>query len=104
MKAKSRAQPLSESTDIAAYMLELGRAARAAARELARAGTDAKNRALHAMAAEIRSRAAGLMEANRIDVAQAKKAGRDGAFVDRLALDAAAVEQMAEGLEAIAAL
>jgi glutamate-5-semialdehyde dehydrogenase len=104
MRAKTRAQPLSESVDVAAYMLELGRAARAAARELARAGTDAKNRALRAMAAEIRARADGLTEANRVDVAQAKKAGRDGAFVDRLTLDAAAVEQMAEGLEAIAAL
>ena len=85
-------------------MLSLGKAARAAARELARAGTEAKNRALRAMAVEIRARAAGLLEANRIDVAQAKKAGRDGAFVDRLALDARSIEQMAEGLEDIAAL
>jgi glutamate-5-semialdehyde dehydrogenase len=85
-------------------MLELGRAARAAARELARAGTDAKNRALRAMAAEIRARAAGLLEANRADVAHAKKEGRDAAFVDRLTLDAAVVEQMAAGLEDIAAL
>jgi glutamate-5-semialdehyde dehydrogenase len=104
MKAKPRARLHSESEDVAAYMLELGKAARAAARELARAGTDAKNRALHAMAAEIRARAAGLLEANRVDVAHAKKEGRDAAFVDRLALSAAAVEQMAEGLEAIAAL
>ncbi|MGH8744313.1 MAG: glutamate-5-semialdehyde dehydrogenase, partial [Burkholderiales bacterium] len=34
----------------------------------------------------------------------AKKDGRDGAFVDRLALDAARIEQMAEGLEHVAAL
>jgi len=85
-------------------MLELGKAARDAARELARAGTDAKNRALRAMAAEIRLRAEGLLEANRADVAHAKKEGRDGAFVDRLALTPANIEQMAEGLEAIAAL
>jgi glutamate-5-semialdehyde dehydrogenase len=85
-------------------MLELGKAARAAARELARAGTDAKNRALLAMAAEIRARGAELAEANRADVAQARKAGRDAAFVDRLTLDAAALEQMAKGLEDIAAL
>src|SRR5258706_3300849 len=104
MRAKTRAQPLSESVDVVAYMLDLGKAAREAAREIARTGTDAKNRALHAMAGEIRERADGLMQANRVDVAQAKKAGRDGAFVDRLTLDAAAVEQMAEGLEAIAAL
>jgi glutamate-5-semialdehyde dehydrogenase len=85
-------------------MRELGRAARAAARELARAGSDAKNRALRAMAAEIRARSAELIEANRADVAQARQAGRDGAFLDRLTLTPKAVEQMAAGLEDIAAL
>ena len=104
MKVESHAQLHSGSIDIAAYMLGLGRAAREAARELARAGTDTKNRALRAMAAEIRSRAAGLLEANRVDVEHARKEGRDGAFVDRLALTAASVEQMAAGLEDIAAL
>ena len=85
-------------------MLELGKAARAAARELARAGTDAKNRALRAMAAEIRRHAADLLEANRADVAGARQLGRDAAFVDRLALTPASIEQMAGGLEDIAAL
>ena len=82
----------------------LGRAARDAAREIARAGSDAKNRALRAMAAQIRSRSAELLAANRADLAEARKDGRDGAFVDRLALDAARIEQMASGLEDIAAL
>jgi len=104
MKTKARAQLRSESTDVASYMRELGRAAREAARELARAGSDAKNRALRAMADAIRARAAELLEANQADVKQAKKAGRDGAFVDRLTLDAKSVAQMAEGLEEIAAL
>ena len=85
-------------------MREMGRRARAAARELARAGTEAKNRALHAAAASLRSSASALVEANAKDVAQARKAGRDAAFIDRLTLDAAAVEQMAAGLEAVAAL
>jgi glutamate-5-semialdehyde dehydrogenase len=85
-------------------MHELGKSAREAARELARAGTDAKNRALRAMAADIRARAADLLEANRVDVEHAKKEGRDSAFVDRLALTPAGVEQMAAGLEDIAAL
>ncbi len=104
MKAKSQARIRSDSIDVAAYMHGLGKAARAAAREIARAGTDAKNRALRAMAAQIRSRAAELLEANRADLAQAKKDGHDGAFVDRLALNSARIEQMAEGLEHIAAL
>jgi glutamate-5-semialdehyde dehydrogenase len=85
-------------------MLELGKSARGAARELARAGTDVKNGALRAMAAEIRARAATLLEANRADVAGAKQAGRDNAFVDRLTLTTSSIEQMAGGLEAVAKL
>jgi glutamate-5-semialdehyde dehydrogenase len=105
--ASKPAQLSSATADIAnvaTYMRELGRAARAAARELARAGTDAKNRALRAMAAEIRARSAELLEANRVDIEQAKKGKRDDAFVDRLTLGAKGIEQMAEGLEDIAAL
>ncbi len=85
-------------------MQGLGEAARAAARDMARAGSEAKNRALRAMAAQIRTRAEELLEANRADLAQAKKDGRDGAFVDRLVLDAERIEQMAAGLEDVAAL
>ena len=102
--ASKHAQLSSAAADIQATMLGYGRSARAAARELARASTDAKNRALRSMAAEIRARSVPLIEANRADVAQAEKAGRDGAFVDRLTLTAKTVEQMAQGLEDIAAL
>jgi glutamate-5-semialdehyde dehydrogenase len=85
-------------------MRGLGQAARAAARVLARAASAQKNRALAAMAAQIRARQAELLAANRDDVAQAKKDGRDAAFVDRLTLTPALVEQMAAGLEQVAAL
>ncbi|MBM3366921.1 MAG: glutamate-5-semialdehyde dehydrogenase [Betaproteobacteria bacterium] len=90
--------------DIAGYMRELGRTAREAARALARADTATKDQALCAMAAEIRARAAELREANRADVEQAAKDGRDAAFVDRLTLKPATIEQIAVGLEQIAAL
>jgi len=93
-----------KSVDVRAYMHELGRSARAAARVLARADTESKNRALRAMAAEIRSRVTELLEANRADVEQANRDGLDAAFVDRLTLSPAAVEQMAVGLEQVAAL
>jgi len=79
-------------------------AAREAARALARAGTAVKNRALAAIAADIRSNRKKILEANRSDVAEARKAKHDAAFVDRLTLDAALVEQMAEGVEQVAAL
>ncbi|MBM3384357.1 MAG: glutamate-5-semialdehyde dehydrogenase, partial [Betaproteobacteria bacterium] len=90
--------------DIAGYMRELGRAAREAARALARADTATKDCALRAVAAEIRARAAELQEVNRSDLEQARKSGQDAALVDRLTLDTPAIEQMAEGLEQVAAL
>ncbi|OFZ85035.1 MAG: glutamate-5-semialdehyde dehydrogenase [Betaproteobacteria bacterium RBG_16_66_20] len=104
MGSNSHAQVRDKPVDLAASMRDMGIAARAAARELARAGTDAKNRALRAMAAEIRARTAELLRANREDLERAKNEGRDGAFVDRLTLTPATLEQMAEGLEQIAAL
>ncbi|HEU4644812.1 MAG TPA: glutamate-5-semialdehyde dehydrogenase, partial [Burkholderiales bacterium] len=76
----------------------------AAARVMARADRAAKDRALLAMAAAIRERRAQLIEANRGDVAQASRDGRDAAFVDRLTLTDKLVEQMAAGLEQVAAL
>ncbi|MSQ50131.1 MAG: glutamate-5-semialdehyde dehydrogenase [Betaproteobacteria bacterium] len=82
----------------------LGRDARDAAHALARADADTKNRALCAMAVAIRARVADLLAANRADLEQANKEGRDGAFLERLALTPASIEQMAEGLEDIAAL
>jgi glutamate-5-semialdehyde dehydrogenase len=85
-------------------MQAMGRAARAGARELARAGTEAKNRALRAMAAEIRASEKRIRAANAADVAKAKNDGCDAAFVDRLTLTRDLVEQMAEGVEQVAAL
>jgi len=90
--------------DVAAYMRGVGEAARAAARVLARADTAAKDRALGAMAAAIRRDEAKLLAANAEDVAAARAAGHDAAFVDRLALTPTSIEAMAEGLEQIVAL
>ena len=85
-------------------MQEMGRAARAAARELARATTAAKDAALAAMAAGIRAEAAAVLRANERDVKKAKRDGCDAAFVDRLTLTPALVEQMAAGVEQVASL
>jgi glutamate-5-semialdehyde dehydrogenase len=85
-------------------MREMGQRARAAARELARADTGAKNRALAAMAGSIRSQTPEILEANGADVTQAKRGGCDAAFIDRLTLTPALVEQMAAGVEQVAAL
>jgi glutamate-5-semialdehyde dehydrogenase len=90
--------------DLHAMTEKMGRAARVAARELARASTEAKNSALATMAAGIRSESGSIQRANAEDVRKAKKAGCDAAFVDRLMLTPALVEQMAAGVEQVAAL
>ena len=84
-------------------MLELGRAARAAAAELAEAPAAAKRAALEAAAGELRAARAAVLRANAEDVAAAKERGLSGAMIDRLALDEQRLEATAAGLEAVAA-
>jgi glutamate-5-semialdehyde dehydrogenase len=90
--------------DIPVYVAEVGRRARVAARHAARAATAAKDAALLAAAAAIRREAAALAVENARDLAAAREAGHEPAFVDRLALTPSVVESMARGLEQIAAL
>jgi glutamate-5-semialdehyde dehydrogenase len=92
------------SSDIAAAMGEIGRRARAAARALALAPADQKNRALGAMAAAVRAQTSLILAANAEDVAEARAAGVTGAFLDRLALDPARVEAIAAGIDAVRGL
>jgi glutamate-5-semialdehyde dehydrogenase len=90
--------------DINAYMTGLGCEARAASRLLARADTNAKNRALAAMADAIERDAELLLAANAADVEAAKAAGLDAALLDRLTLTPKGVVSMAGGLRQIATL
>jgi len=90
--------------DLAAYMREVGERARAAARLVARAPTRAKDAALEAAAAAIERDARELLAANAGDVAGARAAGDDEAFVDRLALNPERIAAMAGGLRQVAAL
>ena len=90
--------------DVKAYMYDLGRAARAASFALAKADTNTKNRALHAMADALVRDTDVLVAANEADLAAAREAGLAPAMLDRLTLDAKGVAQMAEGLRQIAAL
>jgi len=84
-----------------AEMERLGRAARAAAAELARADPGAKTRALAAAAESLRHRMADILTANAKDMEGARAKGLSSAMLDRLALNPARIEAMAEGLEAI---
>jgi glutamate-5-semialdehyde dehydrogenase len=90
--------------DVKAYMQDLGRRARAAARVVAKADTGTKNHALVAMAAAVRRSRAQILAANHEDVAGARAAGLEPALIDRLTLSDRAVETMAAGLEEVAAL
>ena len=92
------------SGDIAAAMSDIGRRARGAARILALAPAGQKNRALELMAAAIRSQVSSILAANAEDVAEARSAGLTEAFLDRLALDAARVEAIAKGIDAVRAV
>src|SRR5256885_16673361 len=91
-------------SDIKSYMLDVGQRARAASREVARADTDVKNRALVAAAKAVRRDAKKLLAANVEDVKSARAARKDAAFIDRLSLSEKAIEGMAEGLEQVAKL
>ncbi len=82
----------------------LAEAARAASRTLAAASTRQKSEALHAMARHLRAALPTVLAANAEDLAAARAAGKGGAFLDRLMLDAPRVEAMARAVEAVAAL
>ncbi|HEX5079485.1 MAG TPA: glutamate-5-semialdehyde dehydrogenase [Geminicoccaceae bacterium] len=90
--------------DLEATMQELGERARAAARALATAPRQAKDRALLAAAGRLRAGRAAVLEANARDLAAARARGLRDSLLDRLALDEARIEAMAAGLEAVAAL
>ncbi|MDH3311373.1 MAG: glutamate-5-semialdehyde dehydrogenase [Gammaproteobacteria bacterium] len=101
MKAASKQ---TTEIEIRQYMQEVGQRARAAARLISRAETAAKDLALTAMAKEIERQSDTLLAANKKDLEAGKAQGLDAALLDRLELNAARIQAMAEGLRQIAAL
>jgi glutamate-5-semialdehyde dehydrogenase len=89
------------SADLQAMMAELGKRARAAARVLALAPADQKNRALEAMERAVRANAGLILGANAEDVAEARAAGATSAFLDRLTLTDARIDLMAAGIATV---
>ena len=90
--------------DVQTYMVSVGRQARAAARQIARADTGAKNRALEAMADAIVRAAPDLLAANARDLEAVKEGKLDSASIDRLTLSNRTIQAMADGLAQVAAL
>jgi glutamate-5-semialdehyde dehydrogenase len=89
---------------IAITLDQMGRAARAAATEMARAGTRAKNAALTELARRLRNAGDSLHEANAKDIAAAEAAGLAAPMVDRLRLSPKVLATVAEGCEQLAAM
>ena len=90
--------------DVQSYMHGVGRAARSASRLVARADTNTRNGALHAIADAIDRDCGLLLAANAADLAVARRNGLEVAMVERLGLDAVGVRSMAQGLREIARL
>lgn len=97
-------KPQQQINEIDAYTLKLGVTARAASRDIAKATTAQKNKALLAIAAEIDSARDELMLANAKDMEAGQSKNLDSALLDRLELTAARIDNMIEGLHQVAAL
>ncbi len=89
---------------IQTQMLAIGRRARDAQRILARATPETRTAAINAMAKAVRTQAAAILQANAIDVREARERGLAEAMVDRLMLDEKRLAGVAEALDAIAAI
>ncbi len=92
-----------DKSDIPALMLDMGKAAKAAAVELATTSSDVKNLALREAAKSLRARSPDIIKVNSIDMTTGEQKGLKGSFLDRLLLNEERVEAMAAGLESIAA-
>jgi glutamate-5-semialdehyde dehydrogenase len=90
--------------DVRTMVQSKARAARDAAGALALAPTKVKNEALLQMARGLEEKVPALLEANRADLERARAAGVSRAFLDRLTLTDARIEEMASGVRQVAAL
>lgn len=96
------------ASSIAELMRSLGAQARAASARMARSSTAQRNAALLHLAALLRTERAGLREANAVDLDQAQSAGAASGLsqpmIDRLRLDDATLDTLAQGCEQLAAM
>lgn len=80
----------------------MGANAKKAARFLMTAGSK-KDEALNAIASALRANSNTIIEANKIDIENGKKAGLTKSLLDRLSLDEGRINGMADGVEQVAA-
>ena len=92
------------TTDVTAYMQNVGKEARAASRALAAANTGDKNAALMAIHDVLKNAKQDILAANTVDMDNGQKNDLDAALLDRLELNDARFDGMLQGLKDVAAL
>jgi len=85
-------------------LIEMGRRAKLAARQLARADSEQKSRALHVLADALLARCADVLAANADDLAQARTANLAPHLLDRLLLNEPRLRVIADDLRRVAQL
>lgn len=89
---------------LADYTLGLGCQAKAASALIAKASAAVKNQALRALARLLREQSAALQDDNARDLERARAAALAAPLLDRLRLDAQALQTCAQGCEQLAAM
>jgi len=85
-------------------LLEIGRRAKQAARQLAFASTESKNNALLAMSEALINNEQGILKANSLDVQAAEEKGLKKSLVNRLRLTSVSIAQISQSLKDVVAL
>lgn len=85
-------------------LLEIGRKAKQAARQLAFASTESKNQALLAMAEALLKNEQEILEANSRDVQGAEENGLKRSLINRLKLSAQSIAQISDSLKEVVSL
>jgi glutamate-5-semialdehyde dehydrogenase len=85
-------------SEVQQMMQDLGRRAKTAAASLAYAPAAQKTAALMAAADAVIAAQSKIIEANKLDIVFGREKGLSDAMLDRLMLDPARIEAMAEGL------
>ena len=86
------------------YIETLGKNAKTAAPFLVQCGTQTKNNALSEIARRLNQNAKEIIEANKLDVENARKNGMSEALIDRLTLDEKRIAGMVDGIDKVVAL
>ncbi|AJI57338.1 glutamate-5-semialdehyde dehydrogenase [Francisella philomiragia] len=83
-------------------IVEMGKNAKQAAKELAKVNTELKNNVLYQVEKSLLDNAEYILQQNQKDLDNAKKNNLSKAFIDRLTLTSARIESMAQGVIQIA--